>query len=528
MKITVEDCLKLDAFNPSILAAGKRNLGNRVRSVSVLDATDLETAVRHNGVSEQVVLTSFYGLHGKGKIQGQIVKALAKEGISALVIFHIANRPVDVEQSVIDAAERAGLPLIIMPKENKAEYAVVIEQVMDHLLYGDNFRNSLINNTIFHLLNFERHRNFQNALREAAVNNDFQVILLSRDFNPILSIETRHQTTIAEAIRLGKEKDVEKDGVYTFIDVNGVLTYWGPITISGEKFFIFIVDNEDNYSAGEITKLAEIIELAMGMWKYTPERDAKAELIKALIRGNKSLAYSLKDEIELNGEGVISTFYARGVENGKGNSIFSTFEDETDMDIIMINEDDEIYGMIYRNVSGNKKDDELSDKALVNKLFGDLKEGNKSVRIFHTTGIDGIEGAADGFRLISETWSFVESVFPYKRVFTKYELALVSNCIAIQMQGGYLRKTYMDLLEPFKKEMGENKARQLLETLETFVLDAGMNSGKTSEFMGIHTNTVQYRLKRINDVLGVEITGNRVIPGLTMAVALKRLENMGK
>ena len=30
-----------------------------------------------------------------------------------------------------------------------------------------------------------------------------------------------------------------------------------------------------NYSAGEMTKLAEIIELAMGMWKYTPERDVR-------------------------------------------------------------------------------------------------------------------------------------------------------------------------------------------------------------------------------------------------------------
>ena len=53
-----------------------------------------------------------------------------------------------------------------------------------------------------------------------------------------------------------------------------------------------------------------------------------------------------------------------------------------------------------------------------------------------------------------------------------------------------------------------------------------MNSGKTSELMGIHANTVQYRLKKINELLGVEITGNRVIPGLTMALALKRLERV--
>ena len=121
----------------------------------------------------------------------------------------------------------------------------------------------------------------------------------------------------------------------------------------------------------------------------------------------------------------------------------------------------------------------------------------------------------------------MEGIFPYKRVFSKYELVLVSNCINIQVQGGNLKKNYMDLLEPFTKE-GDNKSRQLLETLETFVLDAGMNSGKTSEFMGIHTNTVQYRLKKINEVLGAEITGNRVIPGLTVALALKRLERTAK
>ena len=155
-----------------------------------------------------------------------------------------------------------------------------------------------------------------------------------------------------------------------------------------------------------------------------------------------------------------------------------------------------------------------------------MKEDDKKVRIFHATGLDGIEGAADSFRLISETWTFVESVFPYKRVFTKYELALVSNCINLQLQGSYLKRNYMELLEPFRREMGENKAKQLLETLETFVLDAGMNSSKTSDFMGIHTNTVQYRLKRINEVLGAEITGNRVIPGLTIALALKRLERV--
>lgn len=525
MKLTVNDCLQLEALAAYKLLAGKRNLENKVGSVSVLDAGNAHAAIEENGIREQLVLTSFSGVDSLAE-KKRILSALTREGVSALVLFHQEGRGAKDLSALAVEAEKIGIPLIQIPEESHVRYADVINQVTDRVLYGDSFKNGLINNTIYHLLNFEKHNDFRLALKDAAISNEFQVVLLSKDFNPILTVETRQRTTIADAIRMGKEKDVEKNSVYTFIDVNGVLTYWGPITINGEKHFLFIVDNEDNYSAGEITKLAEIIELAMGMWKFTPERDVRAEFLKALVRNNKSLAYSLKDEMNILSEDVLSVFYAKGINTQQARHILSEFETREHMEIMRIEEDDETYGLIMK-MPGRRSSD-TNPKLAALQLFDHLKEGSKTVRIFHATGIDGIEGAADAFRLIGETWTFVESVFPYKRVFTKYELALVINCINLQVQGGHLKKNYMDLLDPFYREMGENKARQLLETLETFVLDAGMNSGKTSTFMGIHTNTVQYRLKRINEVLGAEITGNRVIPGLTMALALKRLERVVK
>ena len=74
-----------------------------------------------------------------------------------------------------------------------------------------------------------------------------------------------------------------------------------PFLHRKEKYFLFIVDNEDNYSAGEITKLAEIIELAMGMWKYTPERDLRAAnggiLLQRQPEGEEHLAVFLDDAV---------------------------------------------------------------------------------------------------------------------------------------------------------------------------------------------------------------------------------------
>jgi len=515
--------MHLDIFKDAKVVAGERGLENRIRSVTVLEPTnpkDIATYVAQEG---QVVLTGFFGLADKVEGQCNAVVELAAKNTSALILFYVGSVLKHLSRELIETAEKVGLPLIVMPNNRETTYSDVIEALLKESLYGDNFKNKLISNTIFHLLNFEKHSNFQAAAREAALNNDFQLILLSEDFNPILSVETRHQVSIAEAIKAGRERDVSGMTVYTMINVQGVLTYWGPVLINGKKYFMFIVDNEDSYSAGEITKLAEIIELAMGMWKYTPERDAKSEFIKALRRGNKSLAYTLKDEAGIYSEDILSVFFARGIETGDGFKVLAEFEQRTKLKIVKIIEGEETYGMVLGH-QNEGSDLGAAERAFCVEFFNKLKE-EKTVRIFHVTGVDGIEGAGDAFRLISESWPFVQNVFPYKRVFTKYELALVSNCINIQLQGGYVKKNYMELLEPFK-EAGENKGKQLLETLETFVLDAGMNSAKTSEFMGIHTNTVQYRLKKINEVLSAEITGNRVIPGLTIALALKRLERV--
>ena len=517
MKVTVADCLRLDAFKEAKVVAAESALDNEVRGISVMDAESREE-IKSRGVEQgQIMLTTFSSLRDDLKAQCAIMETLSRLGCSALVIFPFGLEGGSVSDELRETAERLELPLLLMPEGS--DYPDAINAVMDRLLYGENFSNTLISNTIFHLLNFEKHSNFQSAVKEAAINNDFQLILLSEDFNPVLTIETRHQTTIQEAIRLGRERDVESDSqVYTLIDVNGVLTYWGPVNIGSEKYYMFIVDNEDSYTAGEITKLAEIICLAMGMWKYTPERDARSEFVKALIRGNKSLAYTLVEEARIDGDDIVCVFFTKGIGQTVESRMFSEFERDRDLEILKVTENDETYGMILNLSDEGAARSQQSDCAA---LFNMMKE-NKRYRIFHVTGLGGIEGAADAYKLINESWTFVQNVFPYKRVFTKYELTLVSNCINIQIQGGFVKKNYVELLEPFDES--DNKGRQLLDTLETFVLDAGMNSGKTAEFMDIHTNTVQYRLKKINEMLGVEITGNRVIPGLTMALALKRLE----
>lgn len=384
---------------------------------------------------------------------------------------------------------------------------------------GETFSNDLINNTIYHLLNFEKHSNFQAAAREAAINNNFQLVLLSEDFNPVFTVETRYKTSVEEVVRRGIEGGVDK-GRFTMIDVEGVLTYWGPLKINGVKHYLLLVDNEDSYSQEEIARLAEILELAMGMWKYSPIRDITAEFIKALRRGNRSLAYTLKEEGEFDGCEIKAVFCAGGLDKESFKAI-SQFEKKTGLRILKIAEGEEVYGVV------------LSTKRLISKeeicwnQFCDALQEAGAKEVFYVNGINGIEDAADAYQLINEAWPFMQYIFPNKKIFTKYELALAGNCINISLKGGMVKKYYMNLLEPFKK-LGENKGRQLLETLEIFILDAGMKTSNTASLMSLHNNTVQYRLKRIKEVMGTDIMETTVVPGLIIALALERIENIVK
>lgn len=522
MRITVEDCLKLDAFKDCYVATCRRKLNKRVRTISVFDEKDIDDGIARNGVREQMVLTHFWNIKDDVDAQCKVISGFGRKDIAALVVFYNNKGARALDHKVLKTAEDSGLLIITINDDVKTTYSILTEQVLDKILYGHNYSDNIINNSIYNLLNFEKHSNFQSALQEAAINNDYQVVLMTAEFNPILTIETRHKATVENAIKLAKGQDVSHLSSFKQIIVKDVITYWGSIEIDGVKHMLLLVDNDDNYSATEMKKLAEVIELAMGMWKYTPKRDSRAEFIKAAIRGDVAFCYTLIDEAGFRDKSFISVFYANGINNEKCESIIDKFKENTGCDILPLIEENEYYGMVYTDDSIDNWNEQ---KMAILSMYEELKDGRKDVRIFHSTGVEELDNAIDGFRLINDTWSYVESVFPYKRVFTKYEMSMVYNCIEIQLQNGALKKMYFDLLEPFSRELSPGKGRLLLETLETFVLDAGMNSNKTAEFMGVHNNTVQYRLKRINEILGTEMIGNRVIPGLTMALALKRLED---
>ena len=138
MKVTVKDCLSLEAFKDARLVVGAKQAENRVKAVSVLETTNIEEVKSRFAHEGELVLSGYFIKNADEKSQLEIVKTLAEAGTAGLVLFYVEAPEVELKRDVLSVAEKVGLPIIVMAPRKDLKYSDVINQVMENVLYGDN------------------------------------------------------------------------------------------------------------------------------------------------------------------------------------------------------------------------------------------------------------------------------------------------------------------------------------------------------------------------------------------------------
>jgi DNA-binding PucR family transcriptional regulator len=78
----------------------------------------------------------------------------------------------------------------------------------------------------------------------------------------------------------------------------------------------------------------------------------------------------------------------------------------------------------------------------------------------------------------------------------------------------YARRTLGPLLDPERRG-----AAELLQTLRAF-LEAGRSQRAAARVCSVHVNTVVYRLGRVSDLLGVDLSDPAVVFDITLALRI--------
>ena len=120
MKLTVKDCLELNAFAGAEVLAHEEGLTGNVSSVSVFDSAEEKDLNLYGASTDEMLLTGFLGAKEDVARQCRIVERIARRGCPALAVFFAR----DIDGKVIQAAANAGLTLIRMAPEVTYDEAI--------------------------------------------------------------------------------------------------------------------------------------------------------------------------------------------------------------------------------------------------------------------------------------------------------------------------------------------------------------------------------------------------------------------
>lgn len=518
--VTVRDCLKLQAFKGAKVLAGERGLDNIVSAVSVLEVSEIDSDMSSLAKGNEIVITAFYSIKDNIQQQCNTIRTLAKRGEVAIVIFYVGIFLPRIDKRVIEVAEDVGIPLICMP-ENRMDinYASVITSVMEKVLYGDTFSSRLISSTILNLLNFNTYDSFEEAIKDIVLKSNIQIVLLNDMYEAVFTVETKNDVTTYEVIKCGIENQIDKSTSCTKLKVKNTITYWGPVKLyNDKKYYLLIVDNDETYSQSEISKFTEIVEIAIKMWRFNPIEDIDFEVINALKEGDRKLLFKIRDRENLKINSIYTVAEIVGLKDKNKLLDIQTMALCNGYRMFVSNDNENVSIALIKDIEAKTTRKTQSGNNIVDKI----KMLECDAIYIDDRKMD-IDEAKRFFDLVNKFERLTKIIYENKSIYTIYELIfakIISDIEEGDSKSSECYKIMLRVLDDSKND--EDKV--LLETLSTFVLDCDFSIPKTAEVLFMHTNTIQYRIKKIKSLLKVSSLDSSNIPFLSIALALKRIE----
>ncbi|MFC0471114.1 PucR family transcriptional regulator [Halalkalibacter kiskunsagensis] len=538
------DILNLPTFNETTVVAGEQGLNKTVQSVNLMDAPD----IIHYLTGEQLLLTTAYSIKNNPNALIELVTQMAKQGCAGLGLK--TKRFIEeIPNEVIEIANELHFPIIEIPLNyslgemlNEALGCILKERTHE-LNYALNIHREFTDIVV-------SGGGFSNIIESLASILDLPVILLnyrldimaySHDidkeafFDIYWYIHERiHQENLDtyKVLTLPK-KDTNSEftefSIYPISTTNqqkGYIIIFGS-TLSNESSFTLAIEQAANVISFEFMKLHALEQHSRRL-----KNEFFADLVDGAIpneeeiinRGrtyhlNKSLQYICitckmddssdfyQDSYPLQTEKEISLRRDRIYE-----LIESILTKRFENCIVFTK------GDLFTTLLGfDFYNDEIEKTVLdsINELQSDLFQALDSSMSFgisnYTENLKDIptsfQEAVDALRA-----GYRENKKRFIKTYRIKELAEIFKTIPSQKLKEFYKSTLRDLAYPKDKDKED-----LVQTLTVF-LNNNCQISETAKILFIHRNTVIYRIKKCEEILGIELKG--ADETLTLRIAL--------
>jgi len=506
MSVTLAQLLELPCLKDAQVVAGKSALERPVTSVSVLEYAEPNALLdeffeKNRFIGSEIALTCWYNIKDNVEAQCGILKDLANYGEVAVILYYLGIIVKKLDKRVIEVADTYGIALIVMPEGIISyRYSEVISSIMEAIIKERTeqtlFAGDLLNqitklpenlrtmDTVFSLLRDRVHASF----------------ILTDQNGSLLNAVAYPQAAEASIIHSLESQSFPS------------LWWRFKSRITAEKgpaMYLSIVDIEGNAVSEEsIRQILEVVQLFVNIWNPHHNQFISAEMIRTILRDEPIKMRRLGELFHIDvaalqemwvliplGEShdpeVFKNTLSRCMKENYRISLCDNYEKHTVAftDGICLGQREEIASELH---------------ALDCQVFA----------IQHTLTTTEVR---QSYLRIQQTKEACRLIFPHKRFYTAEDAAFAANCLACIQNGQLSIEENTFYLRPIKQDS------ESLRTLAVLLLDSQGRIAAAAEFLNLHVNTVKYRVQKLTDLFGSDITAFPLNSFLALALGMLRI-----
>ena len=527
MSITVADVLKLPSMRGAQVIGGKKGLSRSVSSISVLEYAQInavQTQLFENieFFGNELTITGFLNNPDDVELQCMNIRRLAQVGEVGMILFYVGVVMKRVDQRLIDLANELDFVLICMPLgQLNQRYSEVICEVME-LIHRDQMNGAnLVSELLEQAASLPAHRRtvdsmlrmLSNRLRASVVLMDSSRRVLNEAAWP-LAFENamKDELMAAEFPALNAWK------YYEALNIN---IYRNSIQTRDGHCMDLLIFREGDILDVVITRQAvELVQLCVNLWSEKHDRIVIGELVRAILQDEPMKMRRLADIFNVDVASINSMWLISGETQEDREKLAALVE--------VVIRDSEVYstpsiadiydGELVLFLIGP---DSIQDvKALTETIGNELAERGIHAKLIRCHALNTTTRVREAYLIHQAGLRAAKVIFPGRWVFTLEQISFAQQCHELIGRG---ERAVEEALRSIDSLLKDSDAGNLLETLERYLLDAGMSVTRTSEQMYLHKNTIKYRIHRIADHLGFEPGDFPETIPLYTACALNRL-----
>lgn len=537
MSITVRDCLSLPVFKEAKVVGGASGLDNDVKAVSVMETSNLDEMLSDHMKGNEMVITAFFDARDDVPKQCKVIRLLKRGREAAIVLFYVGILVPEIHPDLISAADEVGLPLICMPPLcYDLSYADTISAVMELIIQDRVYPVQLLVNEI--ISEFSRveaqQQSLQYAMHLIADKLGCGLIIFDDNLNPLLLANVPDDTYCVLDIATKKflKQGAYLNQKYGKFDIrtseNSITVHHTPIRIEKHTpMYLYVIDyNNDIYNT-IVGQIAEAIKLFASIWGYDPVKEVEARLVQAILNKDNVLVNLLSNRLKISTANLCGLVLIKPKPKSQllpelHSMIHKIKHDLENLPIrVLTYERQESIEMILVKEKG---DNSVESSTLFNETAVAIGNAvfSSSLVAVAILGISGLEQLYEEYKRVERTRDVAQLVYPHKKMFSKYDLRFAEHCLELsRSQNGEINK-FKELFKPLV-EYDLAHANCMVETLTVFLLDTGLNTQQTAKIIFLHPNTVNYRIKKIKNMLGADITDMPLLLLLSTALAIDRI-----